>query len=267
MCRLLGYVADRPISVVDVLGEDGFDRFTALTAVHGDGWGMAWQTDHAIQTMSAADSAAEDPAYDELARRPLGRAGLVHLRWASEGLAVVPENTHPFVDNGGLAGSVAFAHNGHITPIDRLEGLLDPESRRRLGGTTDSERYFRFVLQSIEREQDVEAGVARALRILVEEFPTSSLNALILTSAQMIAVHINSAAAAPQRRLRALFEREDDIPSRHTTEYFAMDYRVLPDAAHVISSGLDEEGWTPVPSDTAAVVDLASRAIRPLRLQ
>jgi predicted glutamine amidotransferase len=267
VCRLLGYVADQPISVVDVLGEDAFDRFTALTAVHGDGWGMAWQVeDHTIRTVAVPDSASEDPSYDELARQRLGRAGLVHLRWATEGLAITSANTHPFVEPDTLAGPVAFAHNGHIAPLGRLESLLSDESRARLAGTTDSERYFRFVLQCVDEEQDVEAGVARALGVLVREFPRSSLNALMLTGDRMFAVHINSAAASPQRALRELFANEEEIPDRHTTEYFAMDYRVLPDSVHVISSGLDEEGWTPVPADTAAVVDLETREITPLRV-
>jgi len=262
VCRLLGYVADRPTSVVEVLGEDGFDRFTALTAVHGDGWGMAWRADdETIQTVSVADSASADASYDALGRTPLGRAGIVHLRWASEGLAVLPENTHPFLETDTVAGTVAFAHNGHIEPIGRLDDLLDDDSRARLRGTTDSERYFRFVLDCVEKEQDLEAGVTRALGVLVTEFPTSSLNALMLTPTTMFAVHINSAAASPQRRLRELFDTAEEIPARHTTEYFAMDYRVEADAVHVISSGLDEEGWTPVPADTAAMVDLATREI------
>ena len=268
MCRLLGYVADRPTSVVEVLGEEGFARFTALTSVHGDGWGMAWLAeDRTLQHVAVADSASADASYDALARTPLGRAGFVHLRWASEGLAITPENTHPFVEADTVAGAVAFAHNGHIAPIDRLEQLLGDDSRDRLRGTTDSERYFRFLLDGIEKEGDVEAGVSRALGVLVREFPTSSLNALLLTGELVVAVHINSAATSPQRRLRALFEHEHEIPARHTTEYFAMDYRVLPGAVHVISSGLDEEGWTPVPADTAAVVDVHSREVRPLQIQ
>lgn len=268
VCRLLGYVADRPTSMVEVLGEDGFDQFTALTAVHGDGWGMAWRTDgHDIRTVAAAVSASADPAYDARARTRLGRAGFVHLRWATAGLAVSPENTHPFVDDRTSVGPVAFAHNGHVAPIGRLEGLLDDEARALLRGSTDSERYFRFVVQCLEKEQDVEAGVVRALEVLVGEFPTSSLNALMLTPAQLVAVHINSAAAAPQRALMELFDDADDLPTGHSAEdYFAMDYRRPPGAVHVISSGLDEEDWDPVPPDTAVAIDLETRAITSLRL-
>lgn len=264
MCRLLGYVADRRISVAEILGEEGLADFTALTAVHRDGWGMAWHepSEHATHWASSPESALDDPRYDELARSRLGRAGLVHLRWATPGIAVGPENTHPFIDDG-----YAFAHNGHVSPVHRLESLLTEESRARLRGTTDSERYFRFVMQSIAETGDELEGVTQSLGVLIREFPESSLNALLLTPANMFGVHINSRANTPLRALRELFESEEEIPPRHDTEYFAMDYRLAPDAIHVISSGLDEEGWSLVPDDTAVMVDLNTREMRRLDLR
>jgi hypothetical protein len=45
-----------------------------------------------------------------------------------------------------------------------------------------------------------------------------------------------------------------------------MDFRLMPDAVHVISSGIDPEGWTPVPEDTAAAVDLTTLELRRLDL-
>jgi predicted glutamine amidotransferase len=255
VCRLLGYVARRPTSVVDVLGEEHFEAFTALTAVHGDGWGMAWQDpdDQTIRCVSSAASAIRDPSYAQLARQPLGRAGIVHLRWATPGLPVTPENTHPFVDDG-----YAFAHNGHISPVERLERLLTPESRAKLRGDTDSERYFRFVRQCITELGDDAEGLSHALGVLVREFPDASLNALMLTPVHVFGVHINSQASAPVKGLRNLFASDEQIPYRHTDEYFAMDFRLSDDAVHVISSGIDPEGWTPVPENTAAMVELSS---------
>lgn len=255
MCRLLGYVAREPLSVVDVLGQQDFDAFTALTAVHGDGWGMAWRDpdSHAVRSVTSASSAVEDPAYARLAGQRLGRAGIVHLRWATPGLPITHENTHPFVDGG-----YAFAHNGHIAPVERLEGLLTPESRAKLRGTTDSERYFRFVKQCIdERDDDVE-GLGQALDVLVREFPEASLNALMLTPIHVFGVHINSRASVPLQGLRSLFDSEEEIPNRHTEEYFAMDFRLNDDAVHVISSGIDPDGWTAVPENSAAMVDIAT---------
>jgi predicted glutamine amidotransferase len=261
VCRLLGYVARSPISVLDVLGRREFDSFTDLAEVHGDGWGMAWQDpdDHSIRSASAADSALEDAAYERLAGQRLGRAGIVHLRWASPGLRVAPENTHPFVEDG-----YAFAHNGHIAPLERLEGLLTPASRAALRGSTDSERYFRFVLQCIAQHGQEVEGISAALEVLVREFPDASLNALLLTPTDVVGIHINSRASAPVDGLRKLFTSDEEIPYRHTDEYFAMDFRVTADAIHVISSGIDPEGWTPVPEDTAAMADLSTLEIRRL---
>ncbi|MDP3889641.1 class II glutamine amidotransferase [Nocardioides sp.] len=254
---MLGYVADSPISVAEVLGEQALDKFTALTAVHGDGWGMAWQEPgDGTHALASPTTATLDPTYAELTHRARGAAGMLHLRWATGGLPVSPENTHPFHDD-----NYAFAHNGHISPIARLETLLNGESRAQLKGDTDSERYFRFVLQSIASTGSEPEGVAVALGVLMDEFPDCSLNALMLTPSYLFAVHVNTNALAPTRALRELFATESEIPPRHQTEYFAMDYRVTPDAVHVISSGLDEDGWTPISENTVAMIDLQTRQV------
>lgn len=257
MCRLFGYVTQSPRSVADLLGDEGLDAFTSLTAVHSDGWGMAWRTtEGGTETVTSPQSAHEDRTYDDLAREPLSSAGMVHLRWATGGLDVRPENTHPFSD-----GTSAFAHNGHVSPIDGLEDLLHEETRATLQGDTDSERYFRFVRQCIDEHGDEQSGVTDALAIMIKHFPECSLNALMLTPSRMFAIHINSRADSPLRALRAMFDDEDQIPARHTTEYFAMDYRVTEESIEVVSSGLDQPGWTPVPADTAVMVDLATREV------
>jgi hypothetical protein len=106
----------------------------------------------------------------------------------------------------------------------------------------------------------------QALGVLTTEFPEASLNALLLTPTQMFGVHFNSRASVPIEGLRGLFESEDEMPHRHTDEYFAMDFRLTPDAVHVISSGIDAQGWTPVPENTAASVDLTTLELRRLTL-
>jgi predicted glutamine amidotransferase len=259
---LLGYVASRPLAAADVLGASGFEAFTSLASLHGDGWGMAWRgADQHTHSVSRPDSAASDPLYGKLTQEPLGSAGLVHLRWATGGLPVTPANTHPFTD-----GDYAFAHNGNIKPIARLTELLSPGAAAKLAGDTDSERYFRFVMQCIG-ESDTEAdGVTRALRTMVTEFPSVSLNALLLTPSSLFAIHVNSKATSPPRALNRLYPSDADMPHRHATEYYAMDYRITPDAVHVISSGLDEPGWTHVPPDSAAMIDLRTREVTRLAL-
>jgi predicted glutamine amidotransferase len=261
VCRLFGYVARQPVSVIDLLGQDEFRAFTALAAVHGDGWGMAWldPEDQTLRSVTSATSAMRDPTYEQLAAQRLGCAGMVHLRWATPGFQVTSENTHPFVQDG-----YAFAHNGHIFPAERLEHLLKPAIHAELRGGTDSERYFRFVLQCIAERGDDEQGLRTALGVLTGEFPEASLNAFLLTPTHMFGVHINSRASTPIKGLRRLFASDEEIPHRHTDEYFAMDFRLTRDAVHVISSGLDPQGWTPVPENTAASVDLSTRELRRL---
>jgi predicted glutamine amidotransferase len=246
---------------MSVLGDAEFRTFTSLTAVHGDGWGMAWREPGTGRTRAATSpmSAADDPAYFELAGEALGAAGLVHLRWATDGLVVDPRNTHPFTD-----GDYALAHNGSISPIDELESLLSQRQRTRLHGDTDSERYFRLVLQCIEEEGDERGGLARAVGTLHEHFPDASLNALFLTATTLYAVHVNSQAATPLDDLRELFESDDAMPHGHATAYFDMAYKVSPAAVQVISSGLPTEDWTPVPADRILAIDLATRAIEVL---
>jgi predicted glutamine amidotransferase len=102
MCRLFGYVADRPTAVIDGLGVPAYEAFTSLSALHGDGWGMAWRraADVDPEVVTSPLAAAHDPRYDELAHQALGSAGVVHLRWATDGLAVAVENTHPFAADG-----------------------------------------------------------------------------------------------------------------------------------------------------------------------
>ena len=258
MCRLLGYVSARPVSAIESLGETGFQTFTSLSAVHGDGWGMAWSRPDGdgVGTATSPASAADDPSYFDLAGQALGPAGLVHLRWATDGLVVHAMNTHPFSD-----GTRAFAHNGSISPIDELDALLSDASRSRLRGTTDSERYFRLVLQCIEETGDEARGLLQAVGTLHEHFPEVSLNALLLTPTHLYAVHVNSGAATPLDDLRELVGSDDAIPHGHATAYFDMAYRVAPTAVHVISSGLPDEGWTPVPADSVLAIDLSTREI------
>ena len=160
--------------------------------------------DRPARSIASPDSAHRDAArtHNWPPSGELGRAGLVHLRWATPGLTISPENTHPFVD-----GDHAFTHNGHISPIDSLEDLLTLVTIT-VAGDTDSERYFRFVLQCIADCGEAEAGVSHALDVLVREFPAASLNALMLSPRHLFAVHVNSRAVPPPA-LRRIGEARD----------------------------------------------------------
>lgn len=261
MCRLLGYVGDSPLSAEDALGPDQFAAFTGLSRVHRDGWGMAWRTPGGIAVATSPRTAAEDPRFHELAATPLSDAGVVHLRWATDGLLVGPENTHPFTAQG-----LALAHNGSIQPVPALEALLSDRARAALQGTTDSERYFQFVLDRINASGDEAEGLHDAIRRLATAFPRASLNALVLSSTALYCVHVNSLAQPPLADLREVFGSDERMPAGHATAYFALSYRSDDRGVRVASTGLSEPGWTPLPQNAILTIDLATKAIEIMRL-
>jgi len=131
MCRLFGYCSRGSASAASLLTEQGLQDFTALSAFHSDGWGMAWYTADGPEIRKSTRRAADEPDYDELARRALGDIGLVHLRAATPGLAVGRQNCHPF-----RYGGYTLAHNGAIHPQGKLGEMLPADWERQLHGTT-----------------------------------------------------------------------------------------------------------------------------------
>ena len=100
------------LTVRDVLGAESFAVFAELSRIHADGWGLSYVDGDGLWAAPVRHTcAATDPGSSRPAPGSRHRAAIVHLRWASPGLPVVPENTHPFA-----RGRTAFAHNGRILP-------------------------------------------------------------------------------------------------------------------------------------------------------
>src|SRR6266571_717105 len=170
MCRLLAYCSHQRVSVADVIGEQGFRDFTALSAFHSDGWGVAWYNGGQVRTRRSPRRAADDPLYDRLGHSRLSEAGLVHLRWATPGLPVGTRSSHPFRHDGH-----AMAHNGAIHPQDRLGDLLPPAWERRLTSGTDSERYFLHVMSQLAASGgDLCAAIASTVAHIRGQFRPNS---------------------------------------------------------------------------------------------
>src|ERR1700730_6675128 len=130
MCRLLVYCSRDAASVAELLGTESFRAFTSLSDLHGDGWGMAWYAGSRPAAWKSAARAGREPVYDKTPWQPLGDLGLVHLRWATPGLAVSDVNTHPF-----RYGDYTFAHNGAIYPQGRLGAMLPAALGRGAAGS------------------------------------------------------------------------------------------------------------------------------------
>ena len=252
MCRVLGYCAKKHVSVTDLVGGPGFAAFTALSQWHADGWGMAALDGDGLHVTKSRQRAGEDPDYLRLAGEQLGDTGLVHLRWATPGLAVEDRNSHPFT-----WGEFAMCHNGAIRPQDRLPELLPPEWERRLTGTTDSERYFLHIMAGVEANGgDVIAAAADTVRRIRADYVPNSLNAILLAPDALYAISWHDPERIPHEAIRARKSPEDP------TCYFNLGYRQTEDAVVVASTGWPQDGWGVLPNSSVLAVDRATLDLR-----
>jgi len=251
MCRLLGYCSRGSASAASLLTEQGLRNFTALSAFHGDGWGMAWYNSDGPAISKSTQRAVDEPDYDRLAHRALGDIGLVHLRWATPGLAIGRQNCHPF-----RYGRYTLAHNGAIHPQGKLGEMLPAEWERRLQGTTDSERYFLYLMWRLERRGgDIAAAIADTQASIASRYAVNSLNAILLSPDRMYAISWHDPARIPaaELRRRGLANTPAEIAG-----YFHLAYRVTADAVVVASSGWSQPGWTVLANQSVLVIERAT---------
>lgn len=257
MCRLLGVVSAVPASVSDAVDALTLKDFVALTKIHGDGWGIAGveRADATPQVQVSAGSALDDAAFDAATTQRRAVASMVHLRWATNGLAVRPENSHPF-----LADGIAMAHNGSIKPMSPLEEMLDPEFAATLRGTTDSERYFALIRQHRRSAPSLAEAVRRAVAQLRHRYPDASLNALLLGEGQLIAVDAHARSRLPAEDIEEITAA--DLPAEHLEDYFALRWaRPDEDTLVIASTGFGDLDWQPLPPECVTAVSLRDRSM------
>lgn len=253
MCRLLGVVSTTPIAAADAVGAHVLKDFVALTRVHGDGWGIARidEPGEVPQVEVSAGSALDDPAFAAAVQGAAARASLVHLRWATNGLAVQPQNSHPF-----LADRIAIAHNGSIKPAGPLDDLIDPDIAASLRGTTDSERYFGLIRQHRRSAPDLAEAVRRAVAQLRPLYPEASLNALVLGEGRLIAVDAHAHSYLPDEDVEEITAA--DLPTEHLEDYFALRWaRTAADTLVVGSTGFGDLDWQPLPPESVTAISMS----------
>jgi predicted glutamine amidotransferase len=261
MCRLLGVASVVPTSVADTVGDAVLADFLALTKIHGDGWGVASVNEPGDRPRVevSPDSAISDPRFGTAVKES-ARASVVHLRWATNGLAVRPENSHPFAADG-----LAMAHNGSIKPMAPLDELLDPSVVTTLQGTTDSERYFALIRQYRRRTPDLADAVRQAVAELRGIYPEASLNALVLGEGRLVAVHAHARSVLLDEDIEEI--SATDLPAEHLEDYFSLRVARLGDGTLVIgSTGFGDLDWQPLPPESVAevVLDDLSMTVRPI---
>ncbi len=262
MCRLLAWVGREPVPVAQALGERELGAFTALSRQHADGWGIAWWPELAASAAGApliersTTCAANDPRFAELTGAESGDAGFVHLRWATQGLAIATANTHPFT-----RGRLAFAHNGAIHPQERLDEILPRGWKAGMRGTTDSERYFLAIAARLEDGVPMRDAVAAVVQHIFADFQPTSLNAMMLAqdAAYVISAHDPSRVPAVGASSGGA-----STSTELDTAFYDLHYRAREDTVVVASSGFPqrtEDGWEPLDNMTLLRVERGTLAI------
>ncbi len=262
MCRLLGVVSATPISIADAVGDGVLKDFVALTKIHGEGWGVAG-TDHVGGTPHvevSAGSALGDPQFDAATHNLRSEAALVHLRWATNGLAVEPQNSHPF-----LADGLAMAHNGSIKPMAPLDALLEPAIAAALRGTTDSERYFAVIRQHRRTAPNLAEAVRRAVVQLRQIYPDASLNALVLGEDQLVVVHAHARSRLLDEDIEEI--SATDLPTEHLEDYFSLRIARPADGVLVVgSTGFGDLAWEPMEPESVTAISMGDLAVTQMPL-
>ena len=121
-----------------------------------------------------------------------------HVRQASVGSLSIA-NTHPFT-----FGRWIFVHNGTVTGFDQLSaGLVaetDPDLQRQIGGTTDSEQVFFWLLSRMRRAGQAAEGPCTDLGVAAAEM-----------AAGIRLLEARSAATSPAEPTRLNFLLSDGV--------------------------------------------------------
>lgn len=156
MCRLLGIVASEPTEFRIVLREVP-RSLAALSAEHPDGWGLAIYdgartADGGWSIARGTACARIDDAFHKSAHGSVGEVLVSHVRQKTVGPTAL-ENTHPFAADGWV-----FAHNGTIKDLDFVRARTSEARADAVRGTTDSERFFAWVLSELDAAGVTQAG-------------------------------------------------------------------------------------------------------------
>ena len=252
MCRLVGWVSATPMTVAEALGEPGLAELTELSRLHADGWGIAWWEGDRLRSIASQMPAHSSPEFAAAVREVRADAVLLHLRWATPGITVGAENTHPFL----IEDSWAFGHNGAVRPADGLLPLLTSSQRDALRGDTDSERLLHLLVERIHAH-GLDGGLGRTVADVSRDLTPSSLNALLLGRDDLTALCCHY--VTPEGKVPPVSALPEDQPG-----YFDLCWTRLPDAVVVASEPLGHRQWERIPNGTALVLPRdgdASRAV------
>jgi glutamine amidotransferase len=168
MCRLFGFrsVINSQVHSSLVHAENAF---VSQSVKHSDGWGVAYYRENVPHLIKSTDRAVDDHIFHKVSGIVSSQTVLAHLRKATHGNLTIL-NSHPF-----QYGKWIFAHNGNLKLFtsyrDDLLNKIDPDLRRFVLGTTDSEIFFYLMLTQIKKRHSLADPVISVdlLREAIEE--------------------------------------------------------------------------------------------------
>jgi predicted glutamine amidotransferase len=215
MCRLLGIVASEPTDFQIVLREAP-RSMAALSREHRDGWGIAVYDDDTSgwSVEKGISCASEDERFHKFAVGSRGEILVAHVRRKTVGDTSLL-NTHPFE-----RGRWVFAHNGTIADVGWLRRHSSRDRLAEIGGETDSELLFAWLLTRFDEEglasQPASPATDRALGAIARtarEHPGFGAFNFLLSDGTTTYAHRFG-------RTMHLLERgpDDEVRTRRTTE-------------------------------------------------
>ena len=240
MCRLMGFVSTDEMTLAQAAGAE-FTEFAALSARHGDGWGIATcNSDQSPELLLEPTRAKDSVAFDQAARTLKSNGALLHLRWATGSLSVNEGNTHPFAYQ-----DYSFMHNGALDSPAAIEELVDAKYLQLRRGQTDSEIYFYLIIAEIEKH-GIMGGIRSAIDLIRKNSTYSSINCMFLTPSELYVVNEHHV---------------ERIPSTEPADYYDLFYRNDGKEVLVASSGWTQTGWQELPNHSVMKIDRTSLAI------
>jgi len=246
MCRLLGFVSDSKSNFTELLGND-FHEFVELSKVHCDGWGLSnIGSDEKVAQMTREPvmAATSGKFKDKIANLSTDGA-LLHIRWATPGLPIKVENSHPFIYK-----DITFTHNGAIRPATALNNEIDPKYLALCQGDTDSERYFYYILTEIDKS-DFITVIKSAVNHIRKNQEYSSINGMIMNEDYYVVI--------------AEYDLTE-IPAIFTEDYYELRFKKSQESVIVGSSGWNQAGWEILPNHHLLVVNRKTLNIEIIKL-
>lgn len=231
----MGYISASETSFPTIVGS-GFSEFIALSSVHCDGWGISTvgkSGDHTV-VEKRVEAAKASASFDAVIAKNSSDGALLHLRWATHGLSISENNTHPFT-----YGEYSFIHNGSIFPANAISEFIEPKFNSLIIGDTDSERFFYLVMGEIEKSGVVD-GMKNALKIIKEHAETTSLNCMLMNRDLFLVVSEHNS---------------DKKPEWAPDDYYEIKYKITPEGVLFASSGWEQNGWSSLENHYMAVVN------------